>query len=202
MDGKCAKSKLDKDTLTMRIYLRILEKSCATNQAFDSLFLEEDEDDDQNDNFAAIASQLERDVRAILLNPKDNKIAAKREGKLRRKEEKVKQKYVKEKRKIEEKKQKAELKLEKEKRKTEEKKEKAERKEQRQRQKVERKEEEKRQIAERRERKKQKRHNKNQQETIPSVVTVQAEETAIPSSKQRYSVLRILAGTRRKFRQM
>ena len=50
----------------MRIYLRILERSCATNQAFDALFLNDDDDD-----LAAIAQQLDEDVRTILLRPKD-----------------------------------------------------------------------------------------------------------------------------------
>ena len=52
--------------LSMRIYLRILERSCATNQAFDALFLNDDDDD-----LAAIAQQLDEDVRTILLRPKD-----------------------------------------------------------------------------------------------------------------------------------
>lgn len=55
---------------TMRVYLRILERSCETNQAFDRLFLKEPED--TSDYLEGIASQLESDVQSILLGPKEN----------------------------------------------------------------------------------------------------------------------------------
>ena len=60
-----------KESLTMHIYLKILERSCATNEAFDSLFLKEVHTDD-SDDLAQIASQLEHDVREILLRPKEH----------------------------------------------------------------------------------------------------------------------------------
>lgn len=62
-------SVVDRD-LANRIYMRILERSCATNQAFDSLFLVDDGAEDGNE-LAAIARQLDSDVRAILLPPKE-----------------------------------------------------------------------------------------------------------------------------------
>lgn len=84
-DGK--KKALGEDDLARRVYMRILEKSCATNQKFDSLFLVADDDNQNNGvdgeerrmrrRLAAMATQLEDDVRAILLSPKEGKKAAK-----------------------------------------------------------------------------------------------------------------------------
>ena len=58
------------ETLTMRIYLRILERSCTTNQVFDQLFLKQDDGGDEDD-LAEISSKLEDDVRLILLRPNE-----------------------------------------------------------------------------------------------------------------------------------
>jgi hypothetical protein len=74
------------DDLTMRIYLRILERSCSTNQAFDSLFLTEDDDDD--DYLNAIASKLENDVRFLLLSSNKQEKVEKVEKKLQKAEQK------------------------------------------------------------------------------------------------------------------
>ena len=83
--------------LTMRIYLRILEKSCATNKAFDAMFLKNNHHDssdniDEEDRFLQISNQLDQDVREILLRPKDikklEKETASREKKNRKTERK------------------------------------------------------------------------------------------------------------------
>ena len=74
------------EDLTMRIYLRILERSCATNQAFDSLFLKEDEEDSQYLNL--VATKLEDDVRYLLLSSNIRVKAEKVEKKLQKAERK------------------------------------------------------------------------------------------------------------------
>lgn len=74
------------DDLTMRIYLRILERSCSTNQAFDALFLTDDDDDD--DYLSDIASKLERDVRFLLLSSNNQEKAEEFEKELQKAEEK------------------------------------------------------------------------------------------------------------------
>jgi len=66
----------DDEDILMQIYMRIIEKSCATNAAFDGLFLKEDDniDDDGEDNeLIAISNQLETDIQSILLDKKENK---------------------------------------------------------------------------------------------------------------------------------
>ncbi|KAL7567912.1 hypothetical protein ACA910_019626 [Epithemia clementina (nom. ined.)] len=89
--------RVDELTLADRIYLRILERSCATNQAFDKLLLknynkntynnskraykddenddmddddidDEEDEDDGVDHLLLISTKLENDVREILLN--------------------------------------------------------------------------------------------------------------------------------------
>jgi hypothetical protein len=173
-------------TLTMRIYLRILERSCATNQAFDSLFLKDDEND--SDNLAEIASQLENDVRAVLLRPKVN-------DKVMRTQQKANEKEEKRQRRMEEtdqkKQQKSEEEDEKRKRYREEN-EQEEEKDQKKQQKSE--EKRKRDIEE------------NEQEVFVTSTAVNnaavLKNATLPSVSHRWEVLRILAGTRRKFRQM
>jgi hypothetical protein len=85
--------KLDEDDLMMQTYMRILERSCSTNQAFDSLFLKGDRGDDIN--LTTITSQLESDVRAILLSPGDISKAEKRLKKLEKKRQKEREKEAK-----------------------------------------------------------------------------------------------------------
>ena len=53
--------------------LRILERSCTTNQVFDQLFLKQDDGGDEDD-LAEISSKLEDDVRLILLRPNERAI--------------------------------------------------------------------------------------------------------------------------------
>ena len=82
------------DSLTMRIYLRILQKSCATNAAFDSLFLRNTTTATQDKvDLVAMGQKLERDVQEILLDPRQNARmrrqqaqTAKRDAKARAKE--------------------------------------------------------------------------------------------------------------------
>lgn len=83
----------DKD-LTMQIYLRILERSCSTNQAFDSLFLKE-EDEDDSDYLDAIADKLENDVRFLLLSSNNRAKAEQVEKDLQKAEEKEEKKLLK-----------------------------------------------------------------------------------------------------------
>lgn len=84
---------LDEDELMMQTYMRILEKSCSTNEAVDNLFLKDDEDIDGVDiSLASIASQLEQDVRAILLSPSEITKAEKTRKKLEKKQLKEREK--------------------------------------------------------------------------------------------------------------
>jgi hypothetical protein len=91
---------LDRDALMQRIYLRILEKSCATNQAFDKMFLNEKKATipvstssvTDMGELASIASQLETDVREILLPPEDRKKLAKIDVKIEKADTKARQK--------------------------------------------------------------------------------------------------------------
>jgi len=93
--------KLDQETLTMRIYMRILERSCATNKVFDSLFLLEDGDMDSD--LAAISAQLEEDIQSILLSPKESSKREKKIGRINKKLEKEREKERKMKRRAEKK---------------------------------------------------------------------------------------------------
>lgn len=72
---KSNKRMLDEEELTSRIYLRILERSCATNQAFDDMFLKGKNGEDSD--LAEIASKLDNGVREILLRPQENARAIK-----------------------------------------------------------------------------------------------------------------------------
>lgn len=78
---------LDEDELMMQTYMRILERSCSTNQTFDRLFLKNSGSNDDVD-LDSIANQLERDVRAILLSPREMSKAEKRVGKLEKRQKK------------------------------------------------------------------------------------------------------------------
>ena len=72
LEGDNAKeATIDEEELMMQIYMRILEKSCATNEAFDGIFLKDDDDDEGEDVLAAISSQLEEDIQSILLSKKE-----------------------------------------------------------------------------------------------------------------------------------
>ena len=82
---------LNEDDLMMMTYMRILERSCSTNQTVDSMFLREDAEEYDRIDLDSIAYQLERDVRAILLSQRDFSKAEKqvnKEVKRRRKEQK------------------------------------------------------------------------------------------------------------------
>lgn len=74
--------------LANRIYMRILERSCATNEAFDRLFLVDDEEAEDGNDLAAIARQLDDDVRTILLTPKEGSKAMKSMEKKKKEQEK------------------------------------------------------------------------------------------------------------------
>jgi len=157
------KKKQNEDNLATRIYMRILEKSCATNQAFDSMFLTEEGSEDGD--LDAIASQLDNDVREILLSPKERSKATKKVDKMKKKEQKAIQK--KEKKRL--------------------------------------KEEEKRERKKRRYTKEVDEDDINNNE-LRNGVTDLAEEgrdgSTVQGNSQRYEALRILAGTRRRFRQL
>ncbi|KAL7528756.1 hypothetical protein ACHAXR_002613 [Thalassiosira sp. AJA248-18] len=81
---------VNEEDLMMRIYMRILEKSCATNAAFDGLFLKEDKNGDEDDDpLAAISSQLEKDIHSILLSPKEADKVMKRRDKIEKRKSKA-----------------------------------------------------------------------------------------------------------------
>ena len=83
---KKKKKELDEDELMMQTYMRILERSCSTNQTFDNLFLKEEDGSGGGDiSLASIASQLEHDVRAILLSPSELSKVEKKVKKMERK---------------------------------------------------------------------------------------------------------------------
>ena len=64
----------DDEDILMQIYMRIIEKSCATNAAFDGLFLKDDNNNEEGDDeLIAISNQLESDIQSILLDKKENK---------------------------------------------------------------------------------------------------------------------------------
>jgi hypothetical protein len=90
---KKMKSLKDDEDLTMSIYTRILEKSCATNQAFDKMFLQtSDAPEEEDDVFNRIAQQLDQDVRDILLGPKGADKEVKKRADQERKEIKAQRK--------------------------------------------------------------------------------------------------------------
>jgi len=103
---------LDEDELMMETYMRILEKSCSTNEAVDNLFLKDEGDIDGGDiSLASIASQLEKDVRAILLSPSEITKAEKTEKKLEKKQLKEREKEEKMRRKADRQKERRKRKL-------------------------------------------------------------------------------------------
>lgn len=104
---------IDEEEIMMKIYMRILEKSCATNQAFDAIFLNEDGDDDEEDELRRISLQLEEDIHSILLSPKDAEAVKKRREKIEKRRAKAERKEEKLKAKAEEKEEKLKRKLEK-----------------------------------------------------------------------------------------
>jgi len=68
------KANLNEEDLTMRIYLRILERSVVTNEAWDKAFLKQKQSNrgaQVNQQLQAMANQLDKDVLTILLEPKD-----------------------------------------------------------------------------------------------------------------------------------
>ena len=73
---------IDDEELMMQIYMRILEKSCATNEAFDGLFLKEDERKEGEDELTAISTQLESDIQSILLDKKEKSNVIKQRNKI------------------------------------------------------------------------------------------------------------------------
>jgi hypothetical protein len=156
--------------LTMRIYLRILEKSCATNQAFDQMFLTTSNNTDELDVLSQVGLQLEQDVREILLGPKEGAKITKKVAKRDKKETKEREKELEELEKMTLKEQKEQDKAEK---------------------------------------KRIKELEKQRKTTVPSLEDdTESDEDSneiqlpITSKSQSWEVLRILAGTRRKFRRM
>jgi hypothetical protein len=89
---------LDEDELMMQTYMRILERSCSTNQTFDKLFLHDKEggNDGGGNNgdisLASIASQLDHDVRTILLSPSEISKVEKKVKKMEKKQLKEREK--------------------------------------------------------------------------------------------------------------
>ena len=87
----------DDEDILMQIYMRIIEKSCATNAAFDGLFLKDDDnvDDDGEDELRQISNQLEVDIQSILLDKKENKQLIKSIKKDEKEKKKVEKERVK-----------------------------------------------------------------------------------------------------------
>lgn len=105
--------KKDEDeSVTMRTYRRILERSCETNQVFDSLFLKDTtDDDDVSDNLAEISAKLEEDVRMVLLRPKESANMMDKQQKAEKMQRKAREKEERNQRKAGEKEEKARRKL-------------------------------------------------------------------------------------------
>lgn len=173
---------LDREALTRRIYLRILERSCATNQAFDRMFLSKNKPtfgihsknannkDNELGDLSTIASQLDHDVREILLRPDERKKIVKSTKRAEKVRVKAERKAAEEKEKASEKASKLKLKEEKREQKKYERLEKLKR----------------RQII---------------ASTSEDGQNLQEEEQYDDATKQaQYKVLRIAANTRRKFR--
>jgi len=182
LEGKKTKQTTSKEeTLTMRIYLRILERSCATNQAFDDLFLKEGSNDRDIDDLDAIAEKLEHDVRSILLRPKESAKAEKHADKVTKR---VGKEIKKESAKAEKSADKATKRAEKEIKKAEkEMKNKAEK--------------ERAKIEKKRQRGQPTSEEEDEDGTDTAAVVV-----VPPTTSQRREILLILAGTRRKFRKI
>ena len=186
--------KIDEDALATRIYMRILERSCATNEAFDRMFLQpandgsgsgKNEDDTAAEELTgdldSIAARLERDVREILLEPK-----------LAKKAEKRIQKAEKERAKIETKAEQAAAKAEAKAHKAE-----------RDRREDERKERRRRLVKQRKKKREEEEEEKEEKEnptlTVLSEGEVEAERESDERRRRAYSVLQILARTRQNF---
>lgn len=203
---KATKKRLKKDDkdLTLRIYLRILEKSTATNKAFDQLFLKNNDIDDPNEvteleNLQQMGQQLDEDVKTILLGPKDSAKALKKAAKLE-----VQQ--AKEERKAQEKEEKRQRKLEKKRQKQLEQQTEEEQEAMEKQYKLEQKEREKRLKA----------LLKNTPQGIDMAddgltegesdsededdSTSTTSEPPRTANQQRWHILKIMAGTRKKFR--
>ena len=103
---------LDEDELMMQTYMRILERSCSTNQTFDKLFLPDKEGGNGGGggngdiSLASIASQLDHDVRTILLSPSEISKVEKKVKKMEKKQLKEREKEEKKQRKADRKKEK------------------------------------------------------------------------------------------------
>ena len=154
------------ENLTMRIYLRILERSCVTNEAFDSLFLNDDNEEDDDDRYylTEIASQLDNDVREVLLNPKESAEVVRQQTKAQKEQQKAA-------------------------RKEENKLGKAEKKEQRESKKAKK-------------RNRSQRGRRREKQEGGTITLTEEHGTKVSNVTPRREVLRVLAGTRRKFRQM
>ena len=97
---------MNEEELMMQIYMRILEKSCATNEAFDGIFLKDgngrnndnnnnEEEEEDDDELSRISSQLEADIQSILLDKKDQKSVMKQRQKKAREQIKIAKKQEK-----------------------------------------------------------------------------------------------------------
>ena len=187
--GSCRLLEEDQETLTMRIYLRILERSCATNQAFDSLFLKKkkgkDNSNDANAELDAIAAQLEEDVRSILLTSKESEIVEKTAEKIEKEQLKEQEKE------------------EKRRRKTQEKEVKEQSKSEKKQLKLQRKNEKER---EKKEEAKKKGAKVGVDESLVNTDAYGDESidaaTFVPKYSKRWEALRIMAGSRRKFQKL
>lgn len=175
---------MDRDAMTRRIYTRILERSCATNEAFDRMFLKKSQNrppivggSKSNKNttelgdLATIANQLDHDVREILLRPEERKKMWKSQLKAEKQRVKGKEEAMGEAEKAKKEKTKQRLKVLKVKRKRNEK-------------------DEKRRVKE---------AKKNQK---LSAEGIKPEKVDDETKQAQYNVLRIAANTRRKFRDL
>ena len=111
-NGGMKVKELDEDELMMQTYMRILERSCSTNQTFDKLFLPDKEGGNGSGggngdiSLASIASQLDHDVRTILLSPSEISKVEKKVKKMEKKQLKEREKEEKMQRKADRKKEK------------------------------------------------------------------------------------------------
>ena len=105
--------KKDEDeSVTMRTYRRILERSCETNQVFHSLFLKDTTDnDDVSDNLAEISAKIEEDMRMVLLRLKESANMMDKQQKTEKMQRKAREKEERNQRKAGEKEEKARRKL-------------------------------------------------------------------------------------------
>uniref|UniRef100_A0A7S3P3N9 Uncharacterized protein n=2 Tax=Amphora coffeiformis TaxID=265554 RepID=A0A7S3P3N9_9STRA len=175
---------LDREALTRRIYTRILERSCATNEAFDRMFLNKSQQQQSKPisgelgDLATIANQLDHDVRDLLLRPEERKKMWKTQLKAEKERAKTEEKAVEEAEKVKKEKTKKRLKVLKVKRK-------------------EIKKEEKK-ITEQAKKQQALLENDKGEERIDQ----NSEEVDDETKQAQYNVLRIAANTRRKFREL